>query len=696
SIGHRGGITIVKEWLIELTKTNRGHFIAWKVRSLYPMKQIRYIPVRFIALLLALGFFTSVSAQQRGQRAPASGAVVQDTVKHQEVKVDHADVFEYIQRRDSVIQKLNGNVELRQDSVFMYCDTAVIKNSTYVIAVGKVIIQQGDSLSVFSDTATYDGVARLAELYGEVVLVNGKQQLFTDRLTYNLDTKVATYNNGATLTLDETQLTSKRGYYYVDERQVYFKDSVTVVDPQFSLRSDTLGFNTETKVVSFLGPTLISADSARIYTESGFYDTENNQAVFTKNAQYLKGEQQATADTIRYDGQRKIYSLEGNARFEEGKRLATADVITYDETNDKSFLVGNAHYIDEKQNIVAEEINYDARNEVYSTRGRSVISDPPQILEANQVDYNEEKGLGIAIGNVIWRDTSAELTILCEQADYDRKRDYLKASGGRNGRPLLITILEGDSLFMASDTLYALREDTVAGDSARQLRAFHDVRIYKSDLQAISDSLTYSTTDSIFRLFQNPIVWSDTSQFFADTVNILLADKKVDRIFLRNNGFIINSPDELFFNQIKGKNITAFFEESELRRMEVAGNAESVYYARDDKGGYVGVNKTVCSEMMLYFGDNQVERIKFFTEPKAEMQPMRQADHKALQMPGFFWEKKRRPMNLESLFTPRTEASLPPSAAPPYEPEGKADMPEGIEKTPGSAPTPAENQGDRQ
>ncbi|MCB0570032.1 MAG: hypothetical protein KDC66_09730 [Phaeodactylibacter sp.] len=635
------------------------------------MKQIHQISFRLLAFLLALAAATQAVAQDRGQQR-AQAPTAQDTSKQGEVQVDHADVFEYIQRKDSVVQKLNGHVELRQDSVFMYCDTAVIINNTYVIATGQVLIQQGDSLSVFSDTATYDGLARLAELYGEVVLVNGKQQLFTDRLTYDLESKVATYDRGATLTLDETQLTSKRGYYYVDERQVYFKDSVTVVDPEFSLRSDTLGFQTETRVVTFLGPTLISADSARIYTESGFYDTGQNRAEFTRNAQYEKGAQQATADTILYDGKQKTYSLEGNARFEEGKKLATADRIIYDEANDKSFLIGHARYQDEKQDILAGEITYDAKNEVYSTRGRSVISDPPQILEADQVDYSEERGLGIAIGNVIWRDTSAELSISCEQADYDRKRDYLKASGGRFGRPLLITLLEEDSLFMAADTLYAVREDTIAGDSTRLLRAFHDVRIYKNDLQAVCDSLSYSTRDSIFRLFQHPIVWSDTSQFFADTVNLLLANKKIDRIFLRNNSFIINSPDELFFNQVKGKNITAFFEEGELRRMEVIGNAESVYYARDDKGGYVGVNKTVCSEMALFFGNNQVERIKFYTEPKAEMQPMRQADHNALKMPGFFWEKARRPNGIESLFAPHSGSSGPPpvGAGPAPPPEG--------------------------
>jgi len=626
-----------------------------------------------LALLLAAAALPAQTSGKPGTRPGQPANTAQDTLKKNRVDVDHANVFEYIQKKDSVIQKLNGNVELRQDSVYMYCDTAVIRNNTHVTATGHVIIQQGDTTSMFADSAMYDGVLRIAELYGDVVLANGQQKLFTDRLTYDLNEKLATYSNGATLTLDSTQLTSKRGYYYVRERQIYFKDSVIVVSPDFHLRSDTLGFNTESKVVSFLGPTLISSDSTRIYTEDGYYDTGNNIAAFTKNAQYLKGEQQATADTIRYDGKRSLYSLEGNASFEEGERRATADLIRYDEANDKTFLSGNARYKDEKQDITAEAITYDARNETYSTRGRSLISDPPQILLADQVDYSEEKGLGIARGNVVWRDTSADLSIICELAEYDRKTDYLKASGGRNGRPMLITTIEGDSLFMASDTLMAIREDSVANDSARLLLAYHDVRIFKSDMQAVCDSLSYSSVDSTFYFFslrQNPIVWSDTSQFTADTVMMLLADDKIDKIFMRNDGFIINSPDELFFNQVKGKNVTAFFEENELRRMAVVGNAESVYYARDDKGGYVGVNKTICSEMMLYFGDNQVDKIKFFTEPKAEMNPMQQAKHEALKMPGFFWEKQRRPMSLDDLFDP-DKAPPSPAKAPQSRPAGE-------------------------
>lgn len=618
-----------------------------------------------IRWFLAVGFL--VMAQLAFAQTP-SKSMVRDTTQQdtiQQITIDFADTLELLQRRDTIIQRLLGSVELRQDSIYMYCDSAIITNSTQVVAEGNVIIQQGDSVSVFSDSLNYDGIEKKATLFGEVAFDSRGQQLFTDQLNYDLNTKVATYFTGATLTNGSTQLTSKRGYFYTETDEAYFKDSVVVIDPEFNLRSDTLLFNTKTQVATFLGPTLVGNDSTKIYCEAGFYNTANETAEFRQNAQFVRGEQEAVGDIIRYDGVTNTYTLAGNASFKENDRQAQADTIQYNEATEETILIGNATYQDSTQSIAAQKIIYDQKKDVYSTRGRSFISDPPQILQADQVDFDNETGLGIASGNVIWQDTSQELTIKCQLAEYDRVTDYLKASGGR---PLLITKIEDDSLYLASDTLLAIsRQDTILVDSLQQidtsrtLYAYYDVRIYKTDLQAICDSLIYSTKDSLFRFFEEPLIWSDTSQFSADTVTLQLKDDKLDQIFLYNKSFIVNSPDEKFFNQIKGKNITATFLESELRRMLVEGNAESVYYAQDENKAYVGVNKTICSEMLLYFGNNTVEKISFFAEPTARLEPMKQANHEELKLEGFQWIVDRRPKSVADILkTKGTKPSLPP------------------------------------
>lgn len=614
-----------------------------------PPSAISQFLITFTFYILYSTFCTTTLSAQT-----PTATIEQDTVKNDKVTVDFSDIFEYIIEEDSTYQRLVGSVELRQDSVYMYCDSATIVNNTTVIAQGNVIIQQGDSTNIFADSLYYNSVDRKAQLFGNVSLTDKNQQLFTEVLNYDLNTKVATYFTGATLTNESTQLTSKVGYFYLEQNQAFFKDSVIVVDPQFTVRSDTMQFNTQSKVVNFLGPTLIASDSSRIYCEDGFYDTENNVAEFTENAQFVRGKQEAVAEKITYNGRQKEYILAGNARFNEDDKRASADIIRYEENTDKTFLIGNARYQDEKQNIVSNEIIYTAKTESFVTSGRSRISDPPQIIEADTINYTAETGLGVAIGDVIWRDTTEDLTIKCELANYNKETDYFRATGGR---PMLITVLDGDSLYLASDTLVAYRPEPVIDslslsnidsisntppkDSSRILIADNNVKVFKSNLQAICDSLIYNTLDSIFIFHDNPIIWSDTSQFYADTIRMALQNNEINQMFLYSNAFIINSPDELFFNQIKGNNITAFFKSGDIDRMDVQGNAESIYYALDDDDKYLGRNKTESSSMLVYFGNNEVERIKFIREPKANFAPMKQADHSKLA--GFKWEEKGRP-----------------------------------------------------
>ncbi|MEM8525505.1 MAG: OstA-like protein [Bacteroidota bacterium] len=698
---------------------------------------------------LSLFFFAIFSALTLFAQRPTPRSLNQDTAS-QKVTIDFADTLDIIQNDGELIQKLLGNVELRQDSVYMYCDSAIITNSNQVVAQGNVIIQQGDSLNVFADSLNYDGEQKLATLYSKVVLDSKGQQLFTEELDYDLNTKVASYFTGALLTNGTTQLTSKRGYFYTDINEAYFKDSVVVIDPEFNMLSDTLKYNTSTQTAYFLGPTLIKSDTTQIYCEDGFYDTENELAEFRENAQFVKGQQQAVGEIIRYEGKTDTYSLIGEASFVENDRNATADTIKYNDLTNEVTLLGDAVYQDSTQYIAAQTIIYNSDKEIYKTRGRSYISDPPQILQADEVDYDNETGLGLAIGNVIWQDTSQQFTIVAEQAAYNQNTDYLKASGGR---PLLITVIENDSLYLSSDTLIStsqldtffmakklitdsitvtnvqdsaivsidsienqevasvldtidtqnvettqdttnrileqflatqdsilkdLNQTLVQEDSAqilpkrpklarkieridtsRTLFAYPDVRIFKSDLQSLCDSLTYSTKDSIFRFYENPIVWSDTSQFTADTIHMSLKDEKIDRIFLYQNSFIINSPDEFFFNQIKGNNSVAYFIDSELSKVDVKGNAESVYYALDDEDAYVGANKTQSASMLLYFGNNEVEKIKFYEQPTAKLEPMEGTDHETLKLAGFRWITEGRPRSVDDLLIVKPKPNRP-------------------------------------
>lgn len=741
----------------------------------------------FLILTLAL-LSTNDAFSQTTSRDSLPSA---DTLASSFIHIRYADELQYQIVGLDTVQKLIGHVELNQDTVFIFCDSSTIVNSTDMVAQGNFILQQGDSTTIFADSSEYSSDTKIADLYSNVAMLKGRQKLFTEHLTYDVNTKIAVYLTGATLTDDTTFLKSTRGYFHAKTDDIFFRDSVVVVSPDFTLRSDTLKFNARTKIVTFLAPTLIDQDTARIYTESGFYNINRKFAEFNKNPQYVKNDQKAWADKMTYDGNIKEVVLIGDAHFEDSTSVANADVIRRNETTGVTVLEGNAFFQDEERTLSGDTIYYDSKNETYSTRGRSHIVDGAQILDADQVDYLKDREVGIATGKVVFQDTTEKMTVICEYAEHSQKRNFLKAIGGRDSlgrpaRPLMIKVIDGDSMFISADTLLSyepgsefdslqvskeerqpgldslqssvsslqsvvdtlLQEsgDSIAGarslvsqdsveiveplekpldeipeevfeqfvngkngvsklisipetdtltnivdsisapsaelgedliqdtiqaadqkqgsDDERIILAFNDVRIYKNNLQALCDSLSYSSVDSMFRLFKEPIIWSDTSQFTAKHMRIQLANGAIDRIYLVEESFIINTPDEVFYNQIQGRNSIAHFDSSELRRVMVSGNAEAVYYALDDEQAYIGVNKTACSEMKILFGNNEVEGIVFYAQPNSNLIPMKEADHDALRLEGFSWQIDRRPITVEDLIKiNKRRASVPIPAA---------------------------------
>lgn len=596
--------------------------------------------MRLYLILFCLTFPVVLSAQLFNNSSTSS-----DTTNP--VIIDNTDRLRGELFNGKKITVFVGNVEMHQGNMRMRCDSAMKDNFNNIKAYGNILIQQADTANIFADSLFYNGNERMAWLMGAVVLSDSKAQLFTDELQYNMETKVGEYKTGAIIKNQDTRLYSKKGFYYVDNKEAYFEDSVVVVDPAYSLKTDTLMIDTDKNITHFLCPTNIVNDENQIYCERGFYDAPNQKAEFLRNPKFrsLDKNRKGTANIIRYDGTTEVSHLVGDAYFEDSSRSVTADTIRYSNKTETYITVGQSKIQEGNQTITAQEKSYyDAKRKVAVFTKKVRIVDPPRFLEADSLEYNQTTHWAKAFGHVFWEDTAQKVTIDCQQADYNDSTASLTAIG----RPLMTSLIEGDTVYIAADTLKSFLSNPTDSTS-RMVVADIDVRVFKTNLQAICDSLTYSEQDSLFQLFENPIVWSDTSQFISDTVRIQLANDAIDRIFLQDKAFIINSPDEVFFNQVKGKNVIAHFKEDELREMNVQGNGESVYYILDDGKGYIGVNKTICSEMLITFGDNEIDKIKFFTQPKATMYPMQQVNHATLRMEGFRWVVEKRPKSKADL-----------------------------------------------
>jgi lipopolysaccharide export system protein LptA len=248
------------------------------------MKNISTIIILFsIAALLASG--ANLSAQ--------------NTTK---VKLIKADDLKYDKQLGEKVQRLVGNVILKHDSTYLYCDSAYLYETTNSFdGFGSVRIKVSDSLNVYSDILNYNGNSRIAELHHNVRLEENRATLYTEHLWYNRLTEIAWYTTGGRIIDSTNVLTSKKGYFYTNVNEAYFQDSVKLVNENYIMNSDSMMYNTQNETSYFYGPTTIESDSNFIYCEQGWYDTQNDKSFFKDHAYIITNEQILKGDSLYYD-----------------------------------------------------------------------------------------------------------------------------------------------------------------------------------------------------------------------------------------------------------------------------------------------------------------------------------------------------------------------------------------------------------
>lgn len=598
----------------------------------------------FIAIIICL--FAVSPGGLYGQRTQPI-----DTSKGGRITIDYVgNLIEDLQGVEKVKWISNG-FQLRIDSTNIYGDSAVIINDDRVFAYGNIVIQQGDSLEVFTDTLYYTRADDIAELKGEVVLKQGDRQLWTTDLRYFLGERYGEYHRGGVLVDGDLQVSSKTGTYQAGNKEVTFRDSVVVLHPKFNLAADSMKYLAASSLVLFTGPTTILTEQSKIYCESGYYNLKTETSEFNLHNQYADKDKIATADTIRYHARRNEVTMIGHVNVLERDRVITGDSLHYMEKTGDIWISGTpAHYQDSTRNINSEVIFYNEKTQKVSTKGASTISDGSMILRADNTDFDQVTGLGRAEGNVIWRDTTNNIGVIANVLDYSMEDEYI-LTYTKNTRPIFFTVVDGDTLFIAADTLnmWSVQDSMLEADTFRMIRAYHDVRLYKSNMQGRTDSLVFHGRDSVFTFFGNPVLWSDSTQFAADSIHMTMAESKIDEIVLHQRAIIISEVQKTYYDQIKGRTIVADFDSNAIRQMWVTGNAESIYYAKDDDGAFIGVNKTICSKMHFTFLDNKLSLLRYFGENMSNMVPMGSTDHNTMRLDGFAWREDERPLTLADL-----------------------------------------------
>lgn len=490
------------------------------------------------------------------------------------VNIENADSWHYDQEQNADAQVLVGNVIFSHEGVKLFCDSAYFyEASNSFDAYGNVLIQQGDTLFVYGDELYYDGNTKLARLRHNVLMDNLTATLETDSLNYDRAQNVGYYFDGGIIRDSLNELVSRTGHYYPSTNTAVFHKDVKLTNPKFVMTSDTLRYNTETKIATIVGPTIILyEEETKIYSEYGWYNTYNEQSKLLLNS-YID--------------------------HTDGKRLY-GDTIFYDKKNGKGECFKNVRLIDAKNSI---SLNghygyYIEKNE------RGVVTD-----SAVMVEYSSTDTL------FLHADTLRTFAI-------PYKRDTL------------------DTVTAFNDTVYKVFE------------GYNNVRFFRSNLQGVCDSTYFNTLDSVLILMDNPIVWAENRQISGDTIKVFQRSEKLDRIVIEGKAFATDSVENRFFNQLSGRRIVATVKNDSIRRIDVLGNAQSVYFMADDKDSTLIAMATTESSVMNIYIDkkNNPERIVITPSPVASAFPIDRIEEEKLYLANYTWQLSLRPVSKNDIF----------------------------------------------
>ena len=482
----------------------------------------------------------------------------------------HADKLHYDQWQNRDANVLNGKVQFRHQGATLYCDSAhFYEASNSFEAFGNVKMYQGDTLSLFSDYAYYDGDEQMAMARYNVKLKNRNTILLTDSLNYDRLYENAYFFEGGKLIDEKTTLTSDWGEYNTKTRMSVFNFNVKMRGEDFYLESDTLYYDNKISMAHIVGPTNITSGESHIYTEHGYYDTKTERA-----------------------------------------RLLD----------------------------------------------RSVLSNEGKTLVADSIYYGGKNALSKAFRDVVYIDTVNKNMLMCNYGEYNEDTGYAMCTDSA----VCVDFSQPDTLYMHADTLKLFTFNINTDSVYRKVHAYHHVRAYRLDVQAVCDSLVYNQLDSCLSLYSDPIVWNNNQQLVGEQINVFMRDSVVDHAHVIRQAFSIQQlRDTVHFNQVSSDEMFAFFVDGDIRRTDAKGNVLIAYHFEDDSdSSLICLNSQKTTEMRMLMADKKLQHV---WTPKSEgtLYPMNQIPADKKELPGFAWFDYVRPLDKDDIFIwrPKKEGS---------------------------------------
>ena len=594
-------------------------------------------------------------------------------------------------------RKVVGPARFLHNNTYLLCDTALWNvDSRFIDAWGNVSLLQDETV-LTSDKLTYLIDADLAMFRGALVQLEDKDHnvLRTKYLDYNTKDSMAFFSHGAAMRDKDGQIIeSREGTYDSKVKKFTFRENVNMFTDSIFVKTNTLVYESEINLATFGYNTNAWQKENMISAEAGWYDRGKELFFFNNRVHLMSEDQEAWCDSLYFNRNTNLIELLGNVQVTDTTRnvFALAGRIEYLDSLSRVTLTREPAVISqvEEQDGSIDTVYLGAEKLVYYTVERYAV-DSASVVQSEQ----RLKSLEIdPVGEFRKNAAAAAAKAAEEEAMKDPNQRAKKAAAGLKPLPkagaappdtsgiakiavpsdsleLMPPVVDSlsfsDSLVVADSLIFAdslALTDSLTPPAPKDstkigfLEALKNVRIYKKNMQVVCDSLLYTDLDSLARLYVNPVVWQEkVRQYAADSITVVVKNNTMDKASLMSNAFITIRQDTLHFNQIRGAEMTAYFDDNgALERFDALGGASALFYIEENEA-LATVNKTDSKMLSATFKDGNIERIYYYESPKNDGYPVVQLKEEEKKMKGFSWQPERRPANREAV----TKLSLRPS-----------------------------------
>ena len=443
--------------------------------------------------------------------------------------------------------------------------------------------------------------------------------------------------------------TCNKAYFFQKENYIKaFGDVQMVQGDTLFLNSKYAEYNGEIKQAFATGNVIMRSPESTLVTDTINFDRNTQEAFYRTFGTITNKENKLKSKSGRYFANEKKFRFLTAVTITNPKYTIKSNHLDYYTNSGHSYLFGPSTITSKENFIYTEKGFYDTKKNFAYFLRKSYIKYKDRRIEADSLYYDRNREYASGTNNVKITDTINKGVIKGHYAEIFRNLKTEKDSMMVTKRAVAITLVEKDSMYIHGKKMLITGKN-----GERIIRAFNNVRFYKTDMSGKCDSIHSNQKIALTKLIGRPILWNYENQMTGDIMHLIGNNntEKLDSLKVLNNAFII-SKDSIGtgYNQVKGLNLYGKFKDNKLNEVDIIKNTEVIYYLRNDQHELIGINKSVGSKINLILDKNTIETITVYNNPDGDIYPEKELPENARKLRGFIWRADERIKSKDDIF----------------------------------------------